>query len=149
MQISFIDMWVEHELLLKASKCFRVAGKYRTDNGDAELDIVYSDKSVFFDDIFAIEVKNRPAVPYQYIDKYLHMRISPKELFITDSDVLYKSGKSSNKSMFVGRLRNDIAVLLMEFGFIRHQYDNYSSTFTLLDLCNMYNISGLASSKEA
>ena len=51
--------------------------------------------------------------------------------------------------MFIGRLRNDIAVLLMEFGFIWHQYDNYSSTFTLLDLCNMYNISGLALSKEA
>ncbi|MBQ8965628.1 AAA family ATPase [Ruminococcus sp.] len=140
---ALIDNWVEYTILIKAMYYYDMAGKYRTGSGASEIDVVYSYSPIDLLNKGAIEVKNG-AYPDRKAMRYTNTSLENiRELIISCNNVCYKDLSDtlpkSSSFEFVGRLRNDIIVVLLELGYIEKQYTQSESSVTLHELYEKYS----------
>lgn len=144
-----IDRWVELLILRRASYYYHNVGKYRTSDGTSEVDIIYNFDDFCTSDKGVIEVKHRPERNVK-IGKYANLNLK----YIKEFTISSSSGSSFREIVFDGdnnadakkllfnrayRIRNDLIVLLLEYGYMLKCYGLHEDRDqTLQELYDLY-----------
>lgn len=144
-----IDRLVELLILRRASYYYHNVGKYRTSDGTSEVDIIYNFDDFCTSDKGVIEVKHRPEKSVK-LGKYADLNLKHiKEFTLSCShgssfrEILFDldSNADAKKLLFnrAYRVRNDLIVLLLEYGYMLKCYGLHDDRDrTLQELYDLY-----------